>query len=279
MDCAAGPPGSCGRSWRAPEFAQGQSSLRGSCVNGSEDSSSCVSDGDILSEEVCSWKPRFVATRWSWLLSDWMVWMLWSMLRIRSRLDHSRQELRCYRRREDTACSQDMAKDVGRGFNSIQFTPREPPQATGSTIVISVASSLHGAHSQVADRHCVEGCAHVTHSAVARRGMFIKDRVPCAYGPMRHCLVASSVDHRVVWCALLRTTLTGAAPKTGGEHRTEQPKIKPSSLPNPKRFLSWVTSLSWREPQLWTPVMLRPAPEQAVRLSTTDRTARSSAWR
>ena len=34
-------------------------------------------------------------------------------------------------------------------------------------------------HSQVADmgNHCADGCVHVTHSAVARRGVFIVNRV------------------------------------------------------------------------------------------------------
>ena len=36
----------------------------GSCINGSEDSSSWVNDGDIFSQQGCRLKTRFVATRW-----------------------------------------------------------------------------------------------------------------------------------------------------------------------------------------------------------------------
>ena len=61
-------------------------------------------------------------------------------------------------------------------------------------------------HSQVVDlgNHCPEGCVLVTRSAVARRGTFIVDRVILRLLTHAHCLVAPSVNHCVVWCALLK---------------------------------------------------------------------------
>ena len=68
----------------------------------------------------------------------------------------------------------------------------------------SFGSSL-ASHSQVADtgNHCPQGCVHVTHRAVARRGMFIVDRAILRLLTQASLLGGPLVDHCVVWCALL----------------------------------------------------------------------------
>ena len=67
------------------------------------------------------------------------------------------------------------------GFNAL---PRKTSVPIQSSIMnhASVGSSL-ASHSQVADvgNHSLEGCVRVNHSVVARRGMFIVDRVSCDY--------------------------------------------------------------------------------------------------
>ena len=83
---------------------------------------------------------------------------------------------------------------------------QSPAFASNSSMDHVSFRSSFAPHNQVADmgNHCPEGCVHVTHSAVVRRGTFIMERVILRLLTHAHCLVASSVDHCVVRCALLK---------------------------------------------------------------------------
>ena len=75
------------------------------------------------------------------------------------------------------------------GFDALllktRVTVERPVVASHSSMDHASFGSCLASHSQVADmgKHCPEG----THSAIARRAMFIVDRV--AYRPKHHCLV------------------------------------------------------------------------------------------